>query len=92
MARFMSSKFEYRITKFETISNDKNLNDQNILIVSMVLKNFFTCLELLDIRISYLFRISIFGFRIYSLFCNRLTSRAFLIRIPLASPVNPPGH
>ncbi len=69
----MGLKFEYRNPKFETISNDQNLNDQNILIAPMALKNFFTCFELLDIRISDLFRISTFGFRIYSLFCNRLT-------------------
>ena len=47
-----------RNPKFETISNDQNLNDQNILFTTMDLKNFFTCFDLLDIHISDLFRIS----------------------------------
>ncbi len=58
----MGLKFEYRNPKFETISNDQNLNDQNILITPKALKIFFACFELLDIRISDLFRIC-FGFR-----------------------------
>jgi hypothetical protein len=73
----MGLKFEYRNPKFETISNDQNLNDQNILITPMALKNFFACFELLDIRISDLFRISCFGFRIYSLFFNCLIGGAY---------------
>jgi len=72
----MGLKFEYRNPKFETISNDQNLNDQNILITRWP-KDFFACFNLLDIRISDLFRISCFGFRIYSLFCNCLIGRAY---------------
>jgi len=43
----------------------------------------FTGLNLLNIRISNLFRISEFGFRIYFIFRNALNGIAFSILTPL---------
>jgi len=35
----LDKKFEYRITKFETISNDTNPNDRNVFMTNTVLKS-----------------------------------------------------
>ena len=52
-------KFEYRSTKFETIPNDQNSNNQNVLTAKTISKKgLLGCLELLNIRNSNLFRIS----------------------------------
>jgi len=48
----LQSEFEIRISNIETISNDKNSNDQNY------------CFGNLNILVSNLFRISCFEFRI----------------------------
>ena len=55
-------KFEILSTKHETNPNDQNLNDQNGIGWNLV-SSF--CLKHWRIRILNLFRISIFGFRIY---------------------------
>jgi hypothetical protein len=55
---FVGQKFEDRSTKFETIPNDINPNDQNVFMMNTVPEAIFSaCLRLLNIRISNLFRI-----------------------------------
>ena len=57
-----SEGFKIRSTKFETNSNDQNSNDQNLNSNSARAR-----FEHLEIRISDLFRISIFDIRIYAM-------------------------
>jgi len=65
----LAFKTEIRSTKHETNSNDKNTNDKNPkpLLTSpyQALCFCFPRFKHLNIRISYLFRISIFVFRIF---------------------------